>query len=71
MHATGVAISIAGYPGLRPPAFVAQVVAFVFGLAASSLLPAILMGILVGYSALDTQRAVCSRYKTGVFCFRP
>ena len=31
--------------GLNPPAFVAQVVAFAFGLAASSLFPTILMGI--------------------------
>jgi cation/acetate symporter len=43
--AAGVAISIAGYLGLHPPAFVAQVVAFAFGLAASSLFPVILMGI--------------------------
>ena len=43
--AAGIAITIAGYLGLHPPAFVAQVVAFAFGLAASSLFPAILMGI--------------------------
>ena len=43
--AAGVAITIAGYLGLHPPAFVAQVVAFAFGLAAASLFPAILMGI--------------------------
>ena len=43
--AAGVAISIAGYLGLHPPAFVAQVVAFAFGLAASSLFPVIFMGI--------------------------
>ena len=43
--AAGVAIIIAGYLGLHPPAFVAQVVAFAFGLAASSLFPVILMGI--------------------------
>jgi len=40
-----VAIMIAGYLGANPPAFVAQVVAFAFGLAASSLFPTILMGI--------------------------
>jgi cation/acetate symporter len=40
-----VAILIAGYLGANPPAFVAQVVAFAFGLAASSLFPVILMGI--------------------------
>ncbi len=43
--AAGVAVLIAGYLGANPPAFVAQVVAFAFGLAASSLFPVILMGI--------------------------
>ncbi|MEQ8860089.1 MAG: sodium:solute symporter family protein [Pseudomonadales bacterium] len=40
-----VAIVVAGYLGINPPGFVAQVVAFAFGLAAASLFPAILMGI--------------------------
>lgn len=40
-----LAVSIAGYFGVHPPGFVAQVVAFAFGLAASSFFPAILMGI--------------------------
>ena len=40
-----VAIVIAGYFGIHPPGFVAQVVAFAFGLAASSFFPVILMGI--------------------------
>ncbi|KAA5605827.1 cation acetate symporter [Roseospira marina] len=43
--AVAVAILIAGYLGYNPPGFVAQVVAFAFGLAASSLFPVILMGI--------------------------
>ena len=43
--AAGVAVIIAGYFGINPPGFVAQVVAFAFGLAASSFFPAILMGI--------------------------
>ncbi len=43
--AAAVAIFIAGYLGYNPPGFVAQVVAFAFGLAASSLFPVILMGI--------------------------
>lgn len=43
--AIAVAIVIAGYLGANPPGFVAQVVAFAFGLAASSLFPVILMGI--------------------------
>ncbi|ALM51569.1 sodium:solute symporter family protein [Halomonas huangheensis] len=43
--AAAVAVVIAGYFGINPPGFVAQVVAFAFGLAASSFFPAILMGI--------------------------
>ena len=43
--AAAVAILIAGYLGYNPPGFVAQVVAFAFGLAASSLFPVIIMGI--------------------------
>ncbi|GGW92291.1 sodium:solute symporter family protein [Alteromonas halophila] len=43
--AAAVAIIIAGYFGINPPGFVAQVVAFAFGLAASSFFPAIIMGI--------------------------
>ncbi len=41
----GVAIVLAGYLGYNPFGFVAQVVAFAFGLAAASLFPAILLGI--------------------------
>ena len=40
-----VAILIAGYFGIHPPGFVAEVVAFAFGLAAASFFPVILMGI--------------------------
>ncbi|MDW8051821.1 MAG: sodium:solute symporter family protein [Armatimonadota bacterium] len=36
---------IAAYMGINPPGFVAQLVAFAFGLAASGLFPAILLGI--------------------------
>lgn len=45
--AAGIAIVIAGYFGVNPPGFVAQVVAFAFGLAASSFFPAIIMGIFM------------------------
>ncbi|WP_026376755.1 sodium:solute symporter family protein [Aestuariibacter salexigens] len=45
--AAAVAIGIAGYFGINPPGFVAQVVAFAFGLAASSFFPAIIMGIFM------------------------
>ncbi len=40
-----VAIIVAGYLGLNPPGFAAQVVALAFGLAASSLFPVLMMGI--------------------------
>ncbi len=45
--AAGAAVVIAGYFGINPPGFVAQVVAFAFGLAASSFFPVIIMGIFV------------------------
>ncbi|MBU1229312.1 MAG: cation acetate symporter [Proteobacteria bacterium] len=41
----GVAVLVAGYFGINPPGFVAQVVALAFGLAASSFFPVILLGI--------------------------
>ena len=43
--AAATAIVIAGWFGIHPPAFVAQVVAFAFGMAAASLFPAIVLGI--------------------------
>jgi cation/acetate symporter len=43
--AAAFAIMIAGYLGFDPPGWVAQVVAFAFGLAAASLFPVILLGI--------------------------
>ena len=39
------AIMVAGYLGIHPPGFAAQVVALAFGLAASSIFPALMMGI--------------------------
>lgn len=41
----GVAVVVAGVFGIYPPGFVSQVVAFAFGLAASSFFPAIVLGI--------------------------
>ena len=41
----GFAVALAGYFGINPPGFVAQVVAFAFGLAASSFFPIIVLGI--------------------------
>ncbi|GLS89604.1 cation acetate symporter [Psychromonas marina] len=43
--AAAAGIVMAGYFGINPPGFVAAVVAIAFGLAASSLFPAITMGI--------------------------
>jgi len=43
--AMAVAILVAGYLGLHPPGFAAQVVALAFGLAASSIFPVLMMGI--------------------------
>ncbi len=52
----GFAILVAGLLGYYPPAFVAQVVAFAFGLAAASLFPAIFLGIF--YKRINKQGAI-------------
>ena len=54
--AAAAAICVAGYLGINPPGFVAQVVAFAFGLAAASLFPAILMGIF--YRRMNKEGAI-------------
>lgn len=54
--AAGVAVCIAGYFGINPPGFVAQVVAFAFGLAAASFFPAILLGIF--YKRMNREGAI-------------
>ncbi|AFZ03602.1 sodium:solute symporter family protein [Calothrix sp. PCC 6303] len=41
----GVSLVMAGYFGVNPPGFVGEVVAFAFGLAASSFFPVIVLGI--------------------------
>ena len=43
--AIACAVVVAGYAGYKPPDYVAAIVAFAFGLAASSFFPAIIMGI--------------------------
>lgn len=43
--AMAISIVVAGYLGLNPPGFAAGTVALAFGIAASSLFPAIMMGI--------------------------
>ncbi|MDG2049048.1 MAG: cation acetate symporter [Myxococcota bacterium] len=40
-----LAVVVAGYLGIHPPGFVAEVVAFAFGLAASSFFPVLILGI--------------------------
>ncbi len=54
--AAGVAVIIAGYFGIHPPGFVAEVVALAFGLAAASFFPAIILGIFT--KRMNTQGAV-------------
>ncbi|MBU0664129.1 MAG: cation acetate symporter [Proteobacteria bacterium] len=51
------AIIVAGYLGLNPPGFAAQVVALAFGLAASSIFPALMMGIFV--KRMNNVGAIC------------
>jgi len=51
-----VAIAIAGYFGINPPGFVAQVVALAFGLACASVFPTIMLGIF--YKRMNTQGAI-------------
>ncbi len=62
------AIILAGYLGLNPPGFAAATVALAFGLAASSLFPAIMMGI---FSKTITDKAAIAGMIAGMFvtCF--
>ncbi len=62
-----VAIIIAGYFGINPPGFVAQVVAFAFGLAAASLFPAIIMGIFT--KTMNKEGAIVGMLAGLVFTF--
>jgi len=59
--AAGGAVILAGYFGIHPPGFVAQVVAFAFGLAASSFFPVIILGI---FSKRTTKEGAIS----GMLC---
>ncbi|MEM9080679.1 MAG: VC_2705 family sodium/solute symporter, partial [Verrucomicrobiota bacterium] len=58
-----VAVVIAGYFGVNPPGFVAQVVAFAFGLAASSFFPAIILGI---FSKRTTMQGAIAGMVAGI-----
>ena len=65
--AAGITMLLAGLLGIFPPAFVAQVVAFAFGLAASTLFPVLFMGI---FSKKTTKEAAIGGMLTGlVFTF--
>jgi cation/acetate symporter len=61
--AAGGAVVIAGYFGINPPGFVAQVVAFAFGLAASSFFPVIILGI---FSKRTTREGAISGMLAGI-----
>ncbi|PQA88005.1 sodium:solute symporter family protein [Hyphococcus luteus] len=63
--AAAAAILVAGYLGINPPGFVAQVVALAFGLAAASLFPAILMGIF--FKRINREGAVAGMVAGLVF----
>ena len=54
--AAAAAIVVAGYLGINPPGFVAQVVALAFGLAACSLFPAIFMGVF--FKGMNREGAI-------------
>jgi len=58
------AIILAGILGLNPPGFAAQVVALAFGLAASSIFPALMMGI---FSRRMNQQGAIAGMLTGLF----
>ncbi len=59
-----VAVLFAGYLGYNPPGFVAQVVAFAFGLAAASLFPVMIMGV---FSRRMNREGAIAGMLTGLF----
>ncbi|MDO6611786.1 sodium:solute symporter family protein [Shewanella sp. 1_MG-2023] len=63
--AAGLGVVMAGYFGINPPGFVAAVVAIAFGLAASSLFPAIIMGI---FSKTVNKEGAIAGMLSGLFC---
>jgi cation/acetate symporter len=65
--AAAVAVCVAGLFGIYPPAFVAQVVAFAFGLAAASLFPALLLGIF--YKRMNKEGAITGMLVGLIFTF--
>ncbi|MDH3439420.1 MAG: cation acetate symporter [Gammaproteobacteria bacterium] len=65
--AAAFAIMVAGYLGFDPPGWVAQVVAFAFGLAAASLFPAILLGIF--FKRANKQGAIAGMLTGLIFTY--
>ncbi len=65
--AAAFAILVAGYLGFDPPGWVAQVVAFAFGLAAASLFPVILLGIF--FKRVNKQGAIAGMLTGLVFTY--
>ena len=65
--AAALAIVVAGYLGFDPPGWVAQVVAFAFGLAAASLFPAILLGIF--FKRVNKQGAIAGMITGLIFTY--
>ncbi len=65
--AATAAIVVAGFLGIYPPGWVAQVVAFAFGLAAASLFPAIFMGIFS--KSMNKEGAIAGMVTGLVFTF--
>jgi cation/acetate symporter len=63
--AAAVAVLVAGYFGINPPGFVAQVVAIAFGLAAASFFPAIILGIF--YKKMNKEGALAGMIAGLVF----
>jgi cation/acetate symporter len=61
--AAGGAVVLSAIVGIYPPAFVAQTVAFAFGLAAASFFPAIILGI---FSARTTREGAIAGMVTGI-----
>ena len=64
-YSAAVAILVAGLFGIYPPGFVAQVVAFAFGLAASTIFPALFLGIF--YKRLNMQGAIAGMLSGLIF----
>ena len=65
--AAAVAIIIAGLFGIYPPGFVAQVVAFAFGLAAATIFPALFLGIFL--KSINKEGAISGMLVGLIFTF--